>query len=59
MQLAKKDIIGALSDLPNETTTEDAMYKIYVLDKIKKGQEDIKEGKLTTLEKLKEEMNTW
>ena len=35
------------------------MYGIYVIDKIKKGQEAIKKGKSISVESLKEEIKSW
>jgi hypothetical protein len=37
----KKTAINALSSLPDTATYEDAMYRIYVLEKIAKGKEAI------------------
>jgi len=38
---------------------EEIMYRLYVLDKIQKGQEAIKQGNIITSEELKREIDTW
>ena len=55
----KKEAINAISKLPESADIDDIMYRVYVIDKIKKGQEAIKEGKVVTVESLKEEMKSW
>lgn len=45
--------------LPEPSNIDDIMYRIYVIDKIKKGQEAVKAGKVVSVEVLKEEMKSW
>ena len=59
METLKKEAIDAISKLPESADADDIMYRIYVIDKIKKGQEAVKEGKIITVESLKEEMKSW
>lgn len=59
METLKKEAMDAISKLPESADIEDIMYRIYVIDKIKKGQEAIKEGKVISVESLKEEMKLW
>lgn len=52
MQVIKKEIIESISNLPEEVEIEDIMYRLYVIDKIKKGQlavkNKLKHGKVVT-----------
>ncbi|MBI5748897.1 MAG: hypothetical protein HZA00_07200 [Nitrospinae bacterium] len=59
METLKKEAIDAISKLPESADADDIMYRIYVIDKIKKGQEAVKEGKVISVESLKEEMKSW
>jgi len=59
MEDLKKEVIGAISRLPESADIDDIMYRLYVIDKIKKGQDAIKEGKTVSVESLKEEMKSW
>ncbi len=35
------------------------MYRLYVLDKIRKGQEAVEQGQSVTSEELKREIDSW
>ena len=59
METLKTEAINAISKLPESADIDDIMYRVYVIDKIKKGQEAVKEGKVVTVESLKEEMKSW
>ena len=59
MKTLKKEAINAISKLPESANIDDIMYRVYVIDKIKKGQEAVKERKVVTVESLKEEMKSW
>jgi len=59
METLKKQAIGAISKLPESADIDDIMYRLYVIDKIKKGQDAIKEGKIISIKSLKEEMKSW
>ena len=55
----KQDALDAISSLPENTEIDDIMYRLYVIDKIRSGQEAIKNGKKYTVEELKKEIETW
>jgi len=59
METLKSEAINAISRLPESADADEIMYRIYVIDKIKKGQKAIKEGKVISVELLKEEMKSW
>ncbi|MEW6087386.1 MAG: hypothetical protein AB1498_03715 [bacterium] len=59
MQTLKKEAIDVISKLPESADIDEIMYRLYVIDKIKKGQDAIKEGKVISVEGLKEEVKSW
>lgn len=52
----KQQIIETLNRLPNNTTLEDEMYELYFQYKLAKSKEDIKNGRVMTIEESKERM---
>lgn len=59
METLKKEALNAISKLPDSAKIDDIMYRLYVIDKIKKGQEAIQNGKTISVEELKKEMKLW
>jgi hypothetical protein len=59
MQTAKEEIINSMTSLPETATYEEAMYRLYVLEKINRGREDFKNGRTITIEQLRQEMKSW
>ena len=59
METLKKQAIGAISKLPESANIDDIMYRLYVIDKIQKGRDAVKEGKTITIKSLKKEMKSW
>lgn len=59
MQTAKQDVRELLDHLPDDSTIEDIQYHLYVLEKIRRGQEDIRDGKHYTHEEAKEQLSRW
>lgn len=55
----KKEALEVISRLPDSANMDDIMYHLYVLDKIRKGQEAIKDDKIISVEELKKEMKSW
>jgi len=49
----KKNAIELINSLPDSTTWDDIMYEIYVKQKIDKGLDDVKNGKLTPHENVR------
>jgi predicted transcriptional regulator len=59
MQTIKQEAINAISTLPDSATIEDIMYRLYVIDKIHAGLDDIRNGRVITADELKREVQTW
>ena len=59
MQTIKQEAINAISSLPDSATIDDIMYRLYVIDKIKKGLDAIDKGESLNMDELKKEVDTW
>lgn len=59
MQTAKQEVETLLRHLPDDTSIEDIQYHLYVLEKIKRGQDDIANGRSYTNEEAKKRLGKW
>ena len=59
MEVLKQDIMNLVSNLPEKFDIEEFMYKLYVLDKVKKGQRDIRKGNFIAADELRKEIEKW
>jgi hypothetical protein len=55
----KQQAIKVISALPENVDIEEIMYKLYVIDKVKKGESAVREGKTISSEELKKEIASW
>lgn len=59
MSTLKDEISEMIHHLPEDTSLEDIQYHLYVLEKIRKGQESIKDGKGFSHEEVKSQLSKW
>ena len=59
MQTSKQEALNAISTLPDSVNFEDIMYRLFVLDKIRKGQDAVLNGELTSTDELRAEIESW
>jgi len=59
MKTVKEEAIRAISSLPDNAPIDEIMYRLYVIDKISKGQIALKEGRTITTEELLKEIDSW
>lgn len=59
METLKQKAIKVISELPEDVDMEEIMYKLYVIDKVRKGEKAIEEGKKISIEELKKEAASW
>jgi hypothetical protein len=59
METLKNEAISAISKLPETATIDDMMYRLYVIDKVRKGQEAIKRGESIPAKDLLNEIDSW
>lgn len=59
MQPAKQEALQTIGNLPEDVDMEEIMYRLYVLEKIRKGQEAVEQGRTLTNEELSREIDSW
>ena len=59
MQAAKQEALNTIGQLPEDADMDEIMYRLYVLDKIRKGQEAVDQNKTIPSEELKREIDSW
>ena len=58
MQPAKQEALKTIGKLPDNADMDEIMYRLYVLDKVRKGQEAVEDGRTITSKDLKSEIET-
>jgi len=56
---AKEDALTAIQRLPDSADTEEIMYQLYVLENIRRGQQDTAEGKNQSAEEVLKDIQSW
>jgi len=56
---AMHEVKTLVNHLPDTASIEDVQYHLYVLEKIRKGQDDINDGKHYTTEEVRKRLNKW
>ena len=59
MQAAKLEALNTIDQLPEDVDIDEIMYRLYVLDKVRKGQDAVTQGETITSEKLKGDIDSW
>jgi predicted transcriptional regulator len=59
MMTAKEEAIRAISSLPDDAPIDDVMYRLFVIDKVTRGQEAVKNGRTISNEELLKEVESW
>ncbi|PHS27465.1 MAG: hypothetical protein COA83_00165 [Methylophaga sp.] len=59
MQAVKQEALETIGKLPEDTDMDEIMYRLYVIDKIRKGQDAIRQGRTIDSETLKREIESW
>ncbi len=59
MHAAKQEALETIGKLPEDAEMDEIMYRLYVLDKIRKGQMAVEQGESINAEELKREIDTW
>jgi hypothetical protein len=59
MENLKQEAIKVISALPENVDMEEIMYKLYVIDKVRKGEGAIRAGKKISSAELKKEIASW
>ena len=55
MENLKQEAINVISKMPDTAEIDDIMYRLYMIDKIRKGKEAVQLGEVVSIEDLKKE----
>lgn len=56
MQPLKQEALNTINDLPDDVDMEEIMYRLYVLDKVRKSQQAAQQGRTISSDNLKQEI---
>ena len=59
MNTLKQEALAAIEQLPETADIDAIMYKLYVIDKVRKGREAVEKGETISVEDLKREIESW
>ena len=59
MENLKQKAINAISKMPDSVDIEEIMYRLYVIDKVRKGRKAVEQGDTISIEELKKEIESW
>jgi len=59
MENLKQEAINAISKMSDSADIEEIMYRLYVIDKVRKGKEAVEQGDTISIEELKREIELW
>lgn len=59
MEPLKKEVINVITNLPDDADMEEIMYRLYVLENIRRGQEDAEKGKTTPVDQVLRDIQSW
>ncbi len=59
METLKQDAIQAISGMSDSVTIDEIMYKLYLIEKVRKGKQAADEGEFVSVGELKKEMESW
>ena len=59
MQNAKQDAIEAIQRLADLADVEDKMYRLYVLENVRRGRQDVDNGKVESTDDVLSDFKKW
>lgn len=59
MGTLREEAINVISKMPDSASIDDIMYRLYVIDKVRKGRDAVIQGDSISIEELKGEMESW
>jgi hypothetical protein len=59
MQTLKKEAIRLISQMPEPVDIDEIMYRLYVIDKVRKGKDASSRGQTLSVEDLKKDIEKW
>ncbi len=58
-ETAKEEALKAIRQLPDDANTEEMMYQLYVLENIRRGQQDVANGNTVANEEVLQDIQRW
>ena len=59
MSSLKDEAIQAISAMPDSVGLDDIMYRLYVIEKIHRGQEAVARGEVLSVDELRKDIASW
>jgi hypothetical protein len=59
MESLKQEALNVTSKMPDTAEIDDIMYRLYVIDKVRKGRDAVKRGEVVSIDDLKKEIASW
>ena len=59
MERLKQEAIDVLSKMPDTAEIDDIMYRLYAIDKVRKGRVAVQRMEAVLTEDLKKEIESW
>ena len=59
MHTAKQEALDAIQRLPDTADMEDIMYRLYVLENIRRGQKDVEQGNIQPAAEILKDIDAW
>ena len=59
METLREEAMHVISKLPDSANIDDIMYRLYVIDKVRKGRQAIKKGDSVPVQHLEKEIESW
>lgn len=59
METLKQEALNTISKMPDSADIDEIMYRLYGVDKVRKGREAVQRGETIAIEELKKEIESW
>lgn len=59
MQAIKQLALDTIRELPEDVDLDEIMYRLYVLDKVRKGRKAVDQGRIVASDELERQMKSW
>ena len=59
MKSLKQEALNVISKMSDTAEIDDIMYRLYVIDKVRKGREAIQRVEAVSIEDLNKEIESW
>jgi predicted transcriptional regulator len=57
--MRKTTVIESINKLPEEFSIDEVIERLIIIEKIEKGRQEVKEGKVNTEEQTKAKLSKW